>query len=76
MTAETNQGFHFFASSQFEWNADADLKSLLKRMDKVGYPYNIFYIPLPLQTAYKINNYNPVVDGAVFLGQYQKEQKK
>ena len=76
MTTETKDEFHFYASSQFEWNTDADLKSLLKRMDKDPHPYNLFYIPLPASAAYKISMYSPQVEGVVFLGQYQKSKTK
>jgi len=76
MTTETKDEFHFYASSQFEWNTAADLKSLLKRMDKYPDPYNLFYVPLPASAAYKISMYAPQVKGAVYLGQYSKKQKK
>jgi len=72
----TKQEFHFYASSVCEWMTNADLSKLMKDMDRNGYDYNLFYIPLPATAPYKISMYAPQVKGAVYLGQYSKKQKK
>jgi hypothetical protein len=70
------QKFHFYASSLYEWKTDADLRKLMKDMDRDEYDYNLFYIPLPASAPYEIRMYEPEVKGAVYLGQYCKKQKK
>jgi len=75
-TENTAQGWHFFASSQFEWRTDANLTKLLKGMNRDPYPYNLFYVPLPADAEYKIKHFAPVVEGTIFLGQYQRDKKK
>ena len=70
------QEFHFYASSFCEWRTDADLRKLMKGMDRDGYNYHLFYVPLPASAPYGISMYSPQVEGAVFLGQYQKGKKK
>jgi len=70
------QEFHFYASSFCEWRTDADLRKLMKDMDRDGYDYHLFYVPLPASAPYKISMYSPQVEGVAFLGQYSKKQKK
>lgn len=65
--------FHFYASSVAEWmttTPDLDLRKLLKLMDKDGYPYNLYFIPLPHDAAYQIKGYEPDIPDAIFLGTY------
>jgi hypothetical protein len=78
---ETNpQGqFHFYASSIADWattNETRDLRALLKLMDKFGYDYNLFFVPVPSKTSYKIKRYEPEVEGAMWLGQFEVKGKK
>lgn len=60
--------FHFFASSTAEWLTDTDLESLIRRMKKCDYPFNLFYVPADSKAAYDIRAYAPQVPGAVFIG--------
>ena len=65
--------FHFYASSVTEWittNPDLDLRKLLKQMDKRNETYNLWLVPLTHDAVYKISNYQPMVQGITFLGQY------
>jgi hypothetical protein len=68
---------HFFASSVCTWittNEKRDLRQLIKHMEKEGYPYNLFLVPVAHDAPYEIKTYQPQVDGTQWLGFY--EQKK
>lgn len=71
----TARTFHFFATSFAEWHVDADLKRLLKFMDKRGYEYGIWYVPGDSSDSYEIEHFAPQVKGAKFLGTYQPKSK-
>lgn len=62
---------HFYASSVAEWRTNKDLELLIKRMKKDGYPFNLYYVPLPDDAPYKISNYVPLVEGIKFLGYWE-----
>lgn len=65
---------HFYASSVADWattNDTRDLRALIKLMDKFGYSYNLFLVPLPFNAAYDIRAYEPKVEGAQWLGYYK-----
>jgi len=73
---EANQ--HFLAASVHDWatTTDArDLRDLLKLMDKLGYGFNLFLVPLPHDTAYEISFYQPQVEGTQWLGFFEGEKK-
>lgn len=74
-TETQEKKFHFYASSIAEWRVDVDLKKLVKFMENEPYAYNLFYIPLPVESPYEIKYYAPQVTGAIFLGQYQKAKR-
>jgi hypothetical protein len=42
--------------------------------EKNKYPYVLFYMPLPLDAEYKIDNYVPQVEDKVYLGSSDKER--
>ena len=49
--------FHFYASSAAQWATTTDkrdLRQLLKLMDKDGYSYNLFYVPVKSDASYEI----------------------
>jgi hypothetical protein len=66
------QNFHFFASSAVNWRTNDNVKELIKTMDNLSeknkYPYVLFYMPLPLDAEYKIDNYVPQVKEKIYLG--------
>lgn len=65
---------HFFAASAVTWattTEERDLKALLKLMDKEGYPYNLFLVPVPHTEDYAINFYQPQVQGTQWLGSFK-----
>ena len=74
-----HEKFHFYASSAAEWMTTTptrDLRQLLRYMDKQGYGYNLFLVPLPWNAEYKIGSYTPLVPGIVFMGYFTKKGKK
>lgn len=65
--------FHFYASSVAMWattNDERDLRQLLKLMDKDGYPYNLFIVPVHHDEDYKIRMYQPQVEGTQWIGHF------
>lgn len=73
------ENHHFFASSALTWittNDKRDLRQLLKHMDKEGYPYNLFLVPVPSDEDYRIEMYQPQVEGTRWLGFYDKKKAK
>ena len=70
---------HFYASSAFTWittTAERNLQQLIKHMDKEGYTYNLFLVPLPHTATYEIKHYQPQVEGTVWLGTFEKKGKR
>lgn len=71
---------HWFASSCLHWEVGYDLTDVLRKLRernrrsvklKAGDPevdVVIWRVPLPLDTPYKIRNFNPDVEGAESLG--------
>jgi hypothetical protein len=71
--------FHFYASSVADWattTTTRDLRSLLKLMDKLGYSYNLFFVPVAHDADYEIKAYQPQVEGAQWLGFFEVKGKK
>lgn len=61
---------HFFAASALDWattTPDRDLQALLKLMDKQRNTYNLYLVPIPHDTPYEINFYQPQVEGTMHL---------
>ena len=62
---------HFYASSVAQWattTPERDLRQLLKLMDKDGFSYNLFLVPVAHDAQYEIKMYQPQVDGTQWLG--------
>lgn len=69
---------HFYASSVAQWittDNERDLRQLLKLMDKDGFSYNLFLVPVPHDTPYEIKMYQPQVEGAQWLGFFEVKEK-
>ena len=65
---------HFYAASVADWvttNPTRDLRALIKMMEKFGYSYNLFLVPVPHDTNYDIRMFAPQVEGAQWLGYYE-----
>jgi hypothetical protein len=70
---------HFFASSVCTWittNEKRDLRQLIKHMEKEGYPYNLFLVPVNHDADYEIKVYQPQVEGTQWLGFYDKKKTR
>jgi hypothetical protein len=69
---------HFYASSVSQWattNDKRDLRQLLRLMDKDGYAYNLFLVPLDHTATYEIRMYQPQVEGTQWLGFFKPKEK-
>ena len=76
---QTIENIHFYASSVSQWvttNETRDLRALLKMMDKDGFPYNLFLVPVPHDASYEIKRYQPQVEGTQWLGFFEKKKSK
>jgi|LakMenEpi03Aug12_release.lakeMendotaPanAssembly.Ray.scaffolds.fasta_scaffold3308422_1 hypothetical protein len=73
-----NDHAHFFAASAATWGVTTPgrtLKELLTLMEKEGYAFNLFFVPVPYNTNYEIKMYQPQVDGATYLGFFVPAKK-
>ncbi|MGJ0509090.1 MAG: hypothetical protein ACR652_18605 [Methylocystis sp.] len=62
---------HFFASNPYGWQTDESVVKLATKMKNDGTgSYNLYYVPLPPEAPYRIDEYRPQVDGIIFLGKY------
>jgi hypothetical protein len=65
---------HFFAASAFDWCASTptrDLREVISIMEKYGYSYNLYLVPVSHDTHYEINFYQPQVEGTQWLGYFE-----
>jgi hypothetical protein len=72
--AQANQ--HFFAASPFDWattTEERDLPALIRLMERKGNGFNLFLVPVPHDTNYEINFYQPQVEGTQWLGYFDKK---
>lgn len=73
-----NTKSHFFASSVATWvttTPERTLGDLIKYMERDGYPFNLFHVPQPWDSSYKIERYQPQVEGTQWLGFFEGESK-
>ena len=67
----TQASQHFFAASVYDWamtTPERDLPALIQYMEKQGKGYNLFLVPVPHDTPYEINLFQPQVEGTKWLG--------
>ncbi len=64
---------HFYATSIARWKVSDNIGALIDAFRKDGYDFSIWYVPLPLDASYKIEEYRPKVDGLVWLGTYEHD---
>jgi hypothetical protein len=70
---------HFYASSVAQWATTTDtrdLPALLELMEKDGYTYALFLVPVPHTADYEIKMYQPQVAGTEYLGTFTLPKKK
>ena len=71
-----NQAMHFYASSASTWattGPDRNLSELLELMNKEGLIYSLWMLPVPPDTPYSIEGYQPKVEGAQWVGVYVRK---
>jgi len=64
---------HFYASSLATWVTGTDPEEVLNRIrkeDNHQFMHTLWFVPVPEDTPYEIEFYQPQVEGAVFLGFY------
>lgn len=70
---------HFYASSVAAWvttTPERDLRQLIKHMERDGFSYNLFLVPLPHTANYEIKMYQPQVEGTQWLGFFEVKKGK
>lgn len=77
--------FHYFASSVANWNVADTMGEVIKRQTRADkqmmgshfskITFDIYRVPLPLDAHYKINHYQPVVEGIELLESIVMERK-
>lgn len=72
----TQPTFHFLLTSVFTWRTGTDLHQLLKDMDKEGYTYWVWYVPVEQTEAYEIAFFQPQVEGSFVLAHVEKKPRK
>ena len=68
---------HFFAASAYDWCASTptrDLREVISIMEKYNQSYNLYLVPVPHDTPYEINFYQPQVEGTQWLGYFEVNQ--
>ena len=70
---------HFFASSVATWmitTPERDLRDVLKAMDREGFAYNLFVVPVPHDADYEIKMFTPQVEGAQWVGFFEPKKAR
>jgi hypothetical protein len=44
-------------------------------MEKEGYPFNLFHVPVPYDATYPIKLYQPQVEGTLYIGFFEPTKK-
>jgi len=63
---------HFYGSSVAEWKTSTNLMDIINHFRKDDLIYNLWIVPLPHESSYEIEWYQPKVEGAEFLGSFKK----
>jgi hypothetical protein len=75
MLKHTQPDCHYLVTNPFEWESGDDLHELMKRFDKKGYTYWVWYVPGDKHSPYAISFYQPQVEGSFVLAQVEKKPK-
>ena len=76
---QKQEPFHFFASSIATWATTTkhrSLRDLLELMESEPYRYSLWKVPGDDDANYSIEHYAPKVEGAVWLGAFDVQEKK
>ena len=66
---------HFYASSFCTWKTDPDMRNVVNHMEKEGYEYTLWYVPVDDKASYEIKYYAPQVDGSFVVGTFTPKKK-
>ena len=61
---------HYFAASIAEWRTGPNADKLIEDMQREPFPFMVWFVPLPENAAYDVEDFRPVVDGAVNVASY------
>ena len=64
---------HFFLSSVATWRTGTDLIALLAYMKREGYPFSVWWVPVPVDMEYSIKFYAPQIEGSIQMMIYDYE---
>lgn len=76
MLKHTQPTFHYLVTNPFEWEVGIDLHDLMKRFDRHGYTYWVWYVPGEKDSTYNIRFYQPQVEGSFVLMEHNPAEKK
>lgn len=77
--AEHPSDTHFFLSSFATWittGPNRTLKQAMAALDREGYAYNVWAVPLPPNAEYEIKGWAPQVKGALFMAEVEPKPRK
>ena len=66
---------HYYVTSALRWAADVDMDKAIEKLKKrdkdyfknEAYVMDVWKVPLPIESEYKIEWYKPVVEGVEFI---------
>jgi hypothetical protein len=61
----------FFASSFAEFKTGKDPEKVINFMKAAGMDFTLFFVPLNIKDEYRIDQFKPLVKGAVWLGTFK-----
>lgn len=67
--------FHFLMTSAVTWHTGTDLQEMMALMNKEGYGYYIWFVPVDKDAEYEISFFQPQVKGSFVLGFIEPKQK-
>ncbi len=70
------QPHHFYASSFCTWKTSEDMRDVIKHMEKEGYEYTLWYVPVSDKENYEIRYYAPQVEGSFVLSTFTPKKKR
>lgn len=66
--------YHFYGCNSYEWKTSKNIHDVINWFVGQKHPYQLWYVPVADDVDYKIENYQPVVEGAVYLNSYKHEE--
>ena len=66
---------HFYASRFCTWKTSEDMREVIAHMEKEGYEYTLWYVPVSNSDNYQIKYYAPQVEGSFVLSTFTPKKK-